>query len=93
MVTERMLPVSVATSSVTLDVERSADAVTLRWGAPDVPALVRYTLDEGQTWVTVGVDILGGQLTLDSRWLPVGTIHFEVRLADDPSASSVLFTP
>ena len=82
MVTERMLSASAATLSVAIDVERSADAVTLHWGAPNVPALVRYTLDDGQAWTTVGVDVLGGQLALDSHWLPAGTVRFEVRLAD-----------
>ncbi len=54
----------------------------LRWGAPEVPALVRYTVDAGRTWTTVGLDVLGGALRLDPRTLPGGAGYFEITLAD-----------
>jgi hypothetical protein len=68
-----------AVPSVTLQ----AGAVTVRWSAATQPALVRYSADGGQTWATLGVDVLGGELTLDPADLPAGgTGQFDVTLAE-----------
>ncbi len=62
--------------------EQATDTLTLAWGAPESTALVRYTVDGGASWTTVGLDVLGGVLHLDSMTLPVGRGYFEIRLAD-----------
>jgi hypothetical protein len=63
-------------------VEQATHVLTLHWGEPDVPALVRYTVDDGKSWTTLGLDVLGGGLTLDPRLLPGGAGRFEITLAD-----------
>ena len=59
-------------------VRQKAGAVTVSWGAPDTPALVRYTTDDGQTWTTLGMDVLGGQLVIEKELLPEGNGRFQV---------------
>jgi hypothetical protein len=61
----------------------------LRWGDPQLPALVRYTTDDGLTWITLGVDVVGGALSVDPSTLPgQGSSHdgavgrFEITPAD-----------
>ena len=58
------------------------DAVThtavLRWGLPDIPAIVRYTADNGQTWTALALDVLGGELTVDLSALPGGNGRFQI---------------
>lgn len=65
-----------------LELNQTDDELLLRWGTSSVPALIRYTVDEGHTWTTVGIDVLGGELQLDPSILPDGSGRFEVRLAD-----------
>lgn len=60
----------------------SSGSIVLSWGAPDMPALVRYAADEGQSWTTVGIDVRGGQLLIDTGQLPGGKGRFEIRLGD-----------
>jgi len=56
----------------------------LTWGLAGVPAIVRYTLDD-QTWTTLAIDLLGGELLLDQDSLPAGDLRFEVSLGDNLS--------
>jgi hypothetical protein len=49
---------------------------------PQIPALVRYTTDQGESWSTLGFDILEGKLQIDPQSLPPGLLHFEIILAD-----------
>ena len=52
------------------------------WSNTSVPALVRYTHD-GRRWTTLGVDLVGGRLSLDPQTLPGdGHGRFEIVLAD-----------
>jgi len=83
MVAEKsLIPTSVAPAAAP-SVTRQAGAVTVRWNGPAQPALVRYSADGGQTWTTVGVDVLGGELTLNSADLPAGGAgQFDVTLAE-----------
>jgi hypothetical protein len=60
----------------------SANTVTLAWGRAAVPALVRYISGPDEPWTTLGVDVLGGRLTIDRSWLPEDTLRFEVIPAD-----------
>jgi hypothetical protein len=62
--------------------QASNGALLLRWGAPSVPALVRYTADGGATWTTLGVDVLGGELSVDPATLPASGGSFEIIPAD-----------
>ncbi len=58
------------------------DRLVLNWGAPQVPALVRYSSDDGQQWTTLALDALGGYLSLERSSLPTGSLLFEIVLAD-----------
>ena len=79
---KNLLPTGAAPAAAP-SVTRQAGAVTVRWSAPAQPALVRYSADGGQTWTTVGVDVLGGELTLNSADLPAGGAgQFDVTLAE-----------
>jgi hypothetical protein len=74
-----------ATATVTPTIVQGPNGLVLQWAPTDVPALVRYTTDGGQTYTTLGVDLLSGELRLDPAYLPVGTLHFEVILGDGSS--------
>ena len=63
----------------------SGNTITLAWGGAEVPALVRYASGSSEAWTTLGVDVLGGQLTIDRSQLPGETLHFEVIPADTSS--------
>ena len=54
----------------------------LDWGMPQIPAMVRYTIDDGESWTTLGFDILEGELRMDPQSLPLGSLLFEIILAD-----------
>ena len=61
---------------------QSANQSILQWSLPEIPALVRYTSDNGQSWTTLGIDLLGGQLSLDPTSLPGTAVQIEVVLAN-----------
>lgn len=50
----------------------------LTWDNPDLPALVRYSVDGSRTWTTLGVDVIGGKLVIDPANLPEGDGVFSV---------------
>jgi hypothetical protein len=52
-------------SSQAATLERGASDAVLHWTPADRPALVRYSAD-GQHWITLGVDVVGGMLTIDT---------------------------
>lgn len=59
------------------------ETATVSWGNVDVPANVRYTANNGQTWTTVGLNVLGGSLDVDLSSLPGGgNGRFQIILAD-----------
>jgi len=68
---------------------RSGGRLTMRWGVPSTPALVRYTADNGKTWTTLGVDVPGGELQLDAASFPAGVGRFEITLGDAPAGTSL----
>lgn len=72
-----------------VSISRTADTITLRWGFPDTPALVRYSADDGQSWTTLAVNRRGGRLTLDPATLPGSAGQFQVIPAD---AATVPYT-
>ena len=87
-VASKSLNAQQATIASVPSIEQTSDTLTLRWGAPGVPALVRYTADGSKSWTTVGLDVLGGELQLDSKTLPGGEGVFEITLADQTVLAS-----
>ena len=64
-----------------LEMQPSVNGPVLQWGMPEVPAIVRYTTDGGQTWTGLGVDLLGGELAITPETLPQGNLEFQVILS------------
>jgi hypothetical protein len=60
------------------------DIITLRWTEADVPTLVRYRAGGASTWTTLGIDVTGGNLAVDSTMLSGGAGYFEVVRGDQP---------
>jgi hypothetical protein len=71
-------------------IRTSVQGAVLTWGEGTIPAVVRYQLDGDETWTTLAVDHLGGSLELDEQSLPVGTLHFEIILADQTGSTLTL---
>jgi hypothetical protein len=71
-------------------VEAGEQGAVLRWGATNTPAIVRYTQDGGESWTTLALDHLGGELALDEQTLPAGILHFEIILADQVGSTLTL---
>jgi hypothetical protein len=66
-----------------LTAQHEANEVHLTWGMGEQPALVRYSADGGQSWMVLGVDVSGGQMTIDPTYLPErGVGEFQVIVAD-----------
>ena len=83
-----------AVASAAPSVERQADGtLLLRWGAPAVAAMVRYTADGGKTWTSLGVDLLGGELSVDPATLPGGAGQFEITQADSAAPAARVAAP
>jgi hypothetical protein len=83
-------PPAVAASAT---IARNDATWTLSWSNTSVPALVRYTHD-GKRWTTLGVDLVGGRLSLDPQTLPGGGHgRFEIVLADGGGVIVVDGTP
>jgi len=68
--------------------DQVGDEAILNWGIPGVPALVRYSTDDGVSWTTLDIDITDGQLLLYPQSMPKGEILFEITLADNVSPAS-----
>lgn len=54
--------------------ERNGKTVNLDWSADQQPALVRYSIDGGQSWITLAVDQTGGTMAVDAAVLPENAI-------------------
>lgn len=69
--------------AVNATLAQRSETATVSWGIADVPANVRYTANNGQTWTTVGLNVLGGFLEVDLSNLPGGgNGRFQIILAD-----------
>jgi hypothetical protein len=73
-----------------LEVVKLNNGVMLRWGSPNIPAIVRYTTDQGNTWTALAMDWLGGEFYIDPADIPVGSVQFEIIQAN--STASTLST-
>ncbi len=62
--------------------DQSSQGLTLHWLDPNTPALIRFTADGGQSWTTVGIDVVGSALIIDQQTLPAGEGYFEIVFAD-----------
>jgi hypothetical protein len=80
---ERPLTPASGTPSIVADAQSGAGTV-LRWHPTDRPALVRMTTDEGITWETLAIDVVGGELQIDTAAVAVAasSVRFDVILAD-----------
>jgi hypothetical protein len=88
LATRALNPAGPTLAAAAPGLERQADGtLLLRWNAANGPALVRYTADNGATWTTLGVDVLGGELSMDPARLPAGG-YVEI-ISADSAASSV----
>ena len=70
-------------------VEQSGQQLVIRWAPSSTPALVRYTVNDGASWTTLGVDVTGGVLTVDPTTIAGGTGRFEVLYADNVASNVV----
>jgi hypothetical protein len=84
---ERSMPQIPASPESTLTIVHLDTGAMLRWGSPGVPAIVRFTTDQGSTWTALAVDWLGGEFFFDPASLPVGSIQFEIIQADHTAAT------
>ncbi len=74
---------STASMAVKASLAQRSETATVSWGIAGVPANVRYTANDGQTWTTVGLNVLGGSLDVDLSSLPGGgNGRFQIILAD-----------
>jgi len=80
--TERSVRQNPAIPTSTLEVVKLDNGALLRWGSPSIPAIVRYTTDQGSTWTALAIDWLGSEYYFDSDALPHGSIQFEITLSD-----------
>jgi hypothetical protein len=72
-----------------LAVTQTAETVMLNWGLPDLPALVRYTADNGQSWTTLAVDALGGSFSTDITGWMGESGRFEIILANTGAVTTL----
>lgn len=64
-----------------VSLQADAQGWLLRWAGGE-PALVRFSADGGENWITLGVDLLGGELHLEQEDLPGGPLQIQVILGD-----------
>jgi hypothetical protein len=64
IVAERPLSSPNFALQTTVTINQTPEAISLNWGGPQTPAIVRYTTDDGASWTTYGVDVTGGSFTV-----------------------------
>ena len=90
---QRSLTTAIGQQAILATTSQASDSATVRWGSPEISAIVRYTANNGVSWVTVGLDVLGGELEVDTTSLPGGGEgRFEVILADSAETAVVSTT-
>ena len=90
---ERPLTDSQNTLATTVSLTQDSESVTLNWSLPNVPAIIRYTTDEGETWTTFGLDVMGGTYSVPMEML-MGDGRFQIILANSntPAILAVDYT-
>ena len=66
----------------TSSLHSTSTTTELHWAEPEIPVMIRYTADHGQTWTTVAFDVIGGVIPIDSQQWPTDDGYFEVISAD-----------
>lgn len=79
---ERPLQTTSARATDQVETVQVGDELVLRWNTGGTPVMLRYTSDAGMSWTTFGVDLLGGEYTVDFAALPAQGGDFEVIPAD-----------
>lgn len=74
-----------------LTMQSNSDGLILSWGGVGLPAMVRYTQDNGKSWTTIAMDVTTGNVHLDPNNLPNGPILFQVSLADSNAKFELLW--
>lgn len=94
LATRALHPAGPAIAAAAPSPEQQADGtLLLRWNAAGGPALVRYTADNGATWTTLGVDVLGGELKIDLVTLPGSAGYFAITPADSAAPTMHIAAP
>jgi hypothetical protein len=71
--------IDIASGNATgLSVSRGENGYALQWNQAARPAMVRYSIDDGQTWSTIQVGAAGGSLFVSDSQLPQPGGIFEV---------------
>lgn len=60
----------------------------LTWEAAGLPALVRFTADDGASWTALGIDLKSGQLELGEMLAALGPGRIEVVFADQTASDA-----
>jgi len=84
VIAERVLLTETVQAATSYQIEQETTGLTLHWQPNTQPVLVRYTNNNGQSWITLAVDAIGGELHLMSDWLPGGAGRFAILPADLP---------
>ncbi len=80
-------PAATAAGVAAPHVRLEGQSVILEWGPAEAPALVQMQAAGGDAWMTLGVDVVGGVLTLDAEALPGGSVTFRVVTAGAGAAA------
>lgn len=83
--------ISHTVNDFTFQVVQDANRVAVSWNAPELPVMVRFTTNSGATWTTLGVDLVGGEFTINPTVLPGGDLHFQVVPSDVLHPADALF--
>jgi len=80
--------IAIPNQATVVTADQVGDEAILKWGVPGVPALVRYSSDDGVSWTTLDIDITDGQLLLYPQSIPKVEILFEIILPDNVSPAT-----
>jgi hypothetical protein len=90
-VTTHSLQSAVTNMDNGVTVAQEASTIVLHWGQPEMPAAVRYTTNDGATYTTLALNVLGGEFEVVETELPEGENgRFEIILAN--TAQPVVLT-
>lgn len=79
---EQALEVNPAPVSRKVVVSQADETQVVRWGSSENPVMVRYSVDGGQSWTMLGIDLAGGELEITPAMLPETGGEFEVLVAN-----------
>ncbi len=65
-------------ASQNLSMMQTADALNLSWGNPEIPALVQFSTDGGETWTILVMGATGAEFNIPLSDLPQQAMIFEV---------------